>query len=152
MVFLLSTWTTLFAFYVLFAQQATRAELCAGLLVAALGAALQLYLHRSGDGPLQLNAPWGRLAARVAASVARDTIAVGRALVRASFGQSVHGLVQPQAFAAEGSTASGRRAVVILAASLAPNGFVEHVAAEEQALLLHRLVATPPRSDRLWPV
>jgi len=95
-IFLRSTWTTLFAFYVLFAQQVTQAGLCAGLLVAVLGAALQLPASIRGR-LLRLNAPWGRLADHIVASVARDTIAVGRALVRASFGHLLHGLVQPRA-------------------------------------------------------
>jgi hypothetical protein len=149
---LLSTWTPLFALYLLFAGQATGAELCAGLLAAALGTAFQVYLHPSGKRPLQPEAPWGRLAARVAASVARDTVTVGRALVRASLGRPMDGVIQRQPFAPGGPMAAGRRGVVILAASVAPNGFVEHLAARDQALVLHRLVAAPPRKDRLWPV
>jgi hypothetical protein len=148
----LSTWTTLFALYLLFAGQATRAELCAGLLAAALGTALRFYLRRAGEYSFRPDAPWGRLVVRVAASLARDTIIVGRALVRASVGRPVRGLAQHQAFMVGGPAAAGRRAVVVLAASIAPNGFVERVATEEQALVLHRLVSTSPREDRLWPV
>ena len=152
MLLTLSTWAVLFALYLLFAGQATGSELCAGALVAMAGAALQIYLHRMGEHPLRLRAPWGRLAARTGMSLARDTLTLGRVLLHASIGRPARGLIQTQGFVVDGTREAGRRAVVILAASIAPNGFVTKVVAADQTLKLHRLVATPTREDRLWPV
>ncbi|HJS87834.1 MAG TPA: hypothetical protein VJ779_20470 [Acetobacteraceae bacterium] len=152
MLLTLSTWAVLFALYLMFAGQATGSELCAGALVAMTGAALQIYLHRMGEHPLRLRAPWGRLAARAGISLVCDTLTVGRALLRASIGRPVHGVIQAQGFIVDGTREAGRRAAVILAASIAPNGFVTKVVAADQALKLHRLVAAPAREDRLWPV
>jgi hypothetical protein len=150
----LSTWVTLFALYLLFAGQATAAEVCAGALAAGTGMGLRIYSHRAGQRSLRVDAPWGRLAGRLGVSLARDTIAVAGALARASVGRPVSGLVQRQDFIIGGEMDAGRRAVVILAASVAPNGFVARVAPEDEdeALLMHRLVSAPPKEDRRWPV
>lgn len=101
---------------------------------------------------MRLDAPWGRLGIRVFASLARDVMVIGGALVRASMGQKVHGFVQRQEFIVGGRMEAGRRGEVILAASVAPNGFATRIAAKDGALMVHRLVSTPPREDRLWPV
>ncbi len=150
----LVTWVTLFAFYLLFAGQASGAELCAGALAAGVGAGLQAYLRARGERPVAIDAPWGRLAGRVAASLARDTAAVAGALVRVSVGRAVHGLTQRQDFLVGGPSqmAAGRRAVVILAASVAPNGFVEQLVPGDQALVVHRLVPAAQKEDHRWPI
>jgi hypothetical protein len=148
----LAVWATLFALYLLFAGQATGAELCAAALSAAAGAAVKVHLHRAGHRPMQLDAPWGRLAGRIGASLARDTLAVGKALIRASMGRTIEGRAERQAFVVGDATETGRRAVVTLAASVAPNGFVETIAPGDGTLLVHHLVPTPPKEDRRWPV
>jgi hypothetical protein len=45
---------------------------------------------------------------------------------------------------------AGRRALVVLGASFAPNGIAVGVA--PGALLLHRLDPRPPSPDRGWPL
>ncbi len=67
----LATWVVLFALYLLFAGQATGAELCAGALAAVTGVGVQVYLHQTGTRPMRLVTPWGRLAGRIGVSLAR---------------------------------------------------------------------------------
>lgn len=155
----LLTWLTLFALYLLFAGQASGAELCAGALAAIAGALLALYIRRREQRAMRLAAPWTRLVGRVAAALGRDTVAVGAALARAASGRSVRGVMQHQDFEPGGETpeAAGRRALVILAGSVAPNGFVWQAGGAASGggggrLLVHRLVPAPPSEDKLWPV
>jgi hypothetical protein len=151
---LLLAWVTLFALYLLFAGQASRAEVCAAALAALVGIGLQLYVRLRSDRTIRLAAPWLTLAGRTGASLGRDTVLVGGALVRAAVGGAVRGRTQSQAFDPGGDApeAAGRRALVTLAASVAPNGFVWRPASEDGRLLVHRLVPTPPAEDTRWPV
>lgn len=147
-------WVALFAFYLLFAGQASRAEVCAGALAAFVGIGLQLYVRLRSQRSIRLAAPWLTIAGRVGAALARDTVQVGGALARAVLSGDVWGRTQPQPFAPGGDApeAAGRRALVVLAGSMAPNGLVWQVAAEDSALLVHRLVRAPASEDIRWPV
>ena len=90
------------------------------------------------------------------ASVPLDALRVGRllllSLVRRPSGQQ--GMLQVQPFR-QGRRGdpwdAGRRALVTLGLSLAPNSFVLD-ASSEGGLVLHRLQAVPPRPDQDWPV
>lgn len=147
----LLAWVILFAFYLLFAGQASRAEACAGALAALAGIGLQLFVRLRSQRSMRLAAPWLTLAGRVGASLACDTMRVGGALARVILGADVRGRTRPQTFVPGGDApeAAGRRALVVLAASMAPNGFVWR---EGSGLLVHRLVPTPPADDTQWPV
>ncbi len=149
-----ATWALLFGFYLLFAGQASGAELGAGVISAALGAALGVFVRVRGEHRMKIEAPWARLAGRILTSLARDSVLVAGALARASAGRAVSGRIRSQVFVwgGEQPTAFGRRAVVTLAASVAPNGFVLQPTPDRAALLIHRLVATPPEPDRQWPI
>ena len=116
---LLLAWVTLFALYLLFAGQASRAEVCAAVLAALVGIGLQLYVRLRSERIIRLAAPWLTLAGRVGASLLHDTVLVGGALARAAGGGAVRGRTQPQAFDQGGDApeAAGRRALVTLAAS-----------------------------------
>ncbi len=148
----LLTWLALFALYILFTGEASRAELCAGALVAVMGAGLAVYVRGAGHRPMRLDAPWGRLVGRVGLALARDTVKVGGALARGIGGAAVKGMIQRQLFDTRDDTraAVGRRAVVMLATSVAPNRFV--LEEEGDSLLLHRLVPAPASEDTEWPV
>ncbi len=150
----LLTWVASFALYLLFAGQASRAELCAGALVAITGAALALYIRTARHRPMRLAAPWMLLARRVATALGRDTLTVGGALARAVAGRKLRGITQRQDFEPGGETpqAAGRRALVVWAGSVAPNGFVWQVGDGSGDLLVHRLVPVPASEDKSWPV
>ena len=53
---------------------------------------------------------------------------------------------------AQSAAAAGRRAVAMLAASAAPDGYVVALKDDEDSLLLHRLVPRQPSPDRRWPI
>jgi hypothetical protein len=42
--------------------------------------------------------------------------------------------------------------MVVLGTSLAPNGYVLMMPQGSETMVLHRLVLTPPRADKEWPV
>lgn len=101
---------------------------------------------------MRLKAPFACLLWRVTLALAGDVVKAGGALVRAALGAKVKGVVQRQPFDTSDDSEEqvGRRALVIIAASIAPNGFV--LAQGSDSLALHRLVATPPEEDTQWPV
>ncbi len=148
------TWAGLFALYLLFAGQASAAEIVAGTLVAGAGVALRTVVHHVERLKLGFDGPWGRLAGRALRSIAHDATRVAWGLLRATAGAPLGGGVVRQRFEPGGSTpqASARRAVVTLAVSVAPNGFVLAVEDQSEGLLLHRLVPQPQAGDPLWPV
>jgi hypothetical protein len=139
MVSTLLTWLVLFALYLLFAGQASGAELVAAALIAGLGTLLAAYVRRRRA--LHPRAPWARLSARVAASLLHDTATVAGALIHAVFGATVRGAAQRQSVTGN----EGQQGVATIATSIAPNGFV--VSALEDALLVHRLVPEPGKED-----
>ena len=93
---------------------------------------------------------------RALIALATDTARVGVVLLRAILRrpQGAVGAVVRQPFAGGGETArdAGRRGLVTLLASLAPNGFVLHVPGDDDALVLHRLARAPLSRDQAWPV
>lgn len=52
----------------------------------------------------------------------------------------------------EDAVAAGRRALVVLGASLAPNGYVLRAPQDRDVLVMHRLAAASPNPDAAWPV
>ena len=155
-VFLVST-----GLYLVFAGQVSGTETAAGVPTAGLVAAYAGLRHRGGSRPMRLRGPWLRLILSPTAAVAGDAVRVGVCLLRAVFvsGSHVAGTVSRQPFrsGSAGPADAGRRALVTLASSLAPNGFVLDVAPselrpDEHALLMHRLAPARPDPDREWPV
>lgn len=145
-------WLALFALYLLFAGTATGAELGAAALVALVGCAFAIYLRRQGHRPMRLKAPFARLFRRVAVALARDTVTVGIAFIHAVLGRKAKGVIQRQPFDTRDDSEEqvGRRALVIFAASIAPNSFV--LEEDGVSLEVHQLVREPPKVDRQWPV
>jgi hypothetical protein len=148
------TWAALFGLYLLLVGQAVRVEALAGITVAALATAGHerngLVAHRK----LHVVAPWGRLLVRLAIAVVRDTGLVFASLLRAVWRGKSGGTVMIQPYEPGGYTpqAAARRGIGILAASLAPNGYVLEVRKPPEGILMHRLVPYPPAADRRWPV
>jgi hypothetical protein len=144
----------LVALYLLFAGQATAPELAAAALTAAAATTYHLHVRHHACRQFRFTAPWPRLAGRIAWALARDTALVGWGLVRAIAGRPLRGGEARQPFESSGLTpsAAGHRAIVVLAASVAPNGYVIDVLEPPNGLLMHRLVPRPPAPDRRWPV
>jgi hypothetical protein len=129
MVFALAAWVGLAAAYLLFAGQVSGHELIAGLGASLLAGAYAVVAHHAAVSPLRLRLPWLRVVAGVARDLVVDTSRVGAALLRPRAGALAEG---------ELPAGDGRRAVAILALSVAPNGFV--VRAGDHAMAMHRLV------------
>jgi hypothetical protein len=150
-------WVALGLIYFLLAGQASMTELMAGLggvsAASGYGVALHIGARRR---PLEFRLAWLRSAWRPLLSLPRDSLAVGLVLLR-SLTRRRRRLVgrmtrQPFDYGNEGAEARARRALVILGASLAPNGFVLHALKGEGVLLLHRLAPDAPSENRDWPL
>ncbi len=144
----------LFGLYLLFAGTASATEIGAALATAALVTALATVLHRRQTRRLRLLPP-ATVLLRPLPGLVRDSGRVGmvlaRAVARRPAGQV--GEVVRQVFhqGGEDPADAGRRGMVVLAASLAPNGYVLHIPAGEDAMVMHRLAPVPPSPDRNWP-
>jgi len=145
---------TLFALYLLFAGQASAAELGAAVLAGTAAAGYHLHVRCRARRKFHLVAPWLRLAWRIPLALARDTTLVGWGLLRAIADRDLHGGQARQPFHPGGFTpqAAAHRALAVLAASVAPNSYVVEVLEPPGGLLMHRLVPRPPEADRRWPV
>lgn len=130
----------LFGLYLLFTGQAGPAEAVAGVLCALVAVAFRIQVRRQAERKLHFRLRWWpRLIGQVAKSLARDTTRVGVRLVRIIAGQDAHGHEAEHGFHPGGSPqAAGRRAVMVLATSMAPETFVLDI--EPHALRLHRLI------------
>lgn len=144
-------WVLLTGTYLVLAGQLALSEIVAGVLAGLLATAASLGLKAATQRQFALRAPWHRLVVRASWAVLRDIVRVALALAEAATGGQ-GGMIarQPFAGAGAGSAAAGRRALVTLVASIAPNGYVTDVAST--ALELHRLAPAPPAADREWPV
>ncbi len=147
--------------YLTLAGQASGTELGAGIPAACLVAAFAGLQHRGRTRSLCLGAPWHRLLLVPLAALVTDSVRVGRMLLRAIVlsKQAVAGTIDLQPFdpGRERPADAGRRALVTLASSFAPNGFVldippSVILGDVEVLLMHRLAPSPPEPDAEWPV
>jgi hypothetical protein len=154
MVNTLVTWAALFGLYLLFVGQAVRAEVLAGISVAALAVAGHEHARSVAHRELQVVAPRGRLVVRLGIALVGDTGLVAQGLLRVVCGATSRGSMMIQPYDPGGYTpeAAARRGIGILAASLAPNGYVLEVRKPPEGILMHRFVPHPPAADRRWPV
>jgi hypothetical protein len=144
------------ALYLLFAGQTSTDELIPTGPVALACAVLVVSLRLLQDRRIRTTAPWLRLVWRVSVSLLRDTWLVGVALARVVVRppEAALGAVADQNFRGGGEAPedAGRRGLVVIANSLAPNGIVIDAAPGLDRLRLHRLVAAAPNADAEWPV
>ena len=134
-------WVSFAAAYGLFAGQLSLTEAMAGVPAAVIVTVYVLVLRRRAERSLRLQAPWLRLVGRV----------VVRALVRRPDGGVGRLMRQPLLQAGEAAVEAGRRGLVSLAASVAPNGFVVEIPARADAMVVHRLVDVPVAAEQAWP-
>jgi hypothetical protein len=155
--FAIVVWIVLAGFYFLLAGQVSLTEAIAGLPSAAVAAGFVLALRRTETHRLRLAAPWLRVIGKPLASVFPDAFRVGRVLLGVLWRRPAGpvGVVTRQPFRHGGDDdprSAGRRALVTLGTSFAPNGYVLSSPAEMDALVLHRLVPVPQSPDRDWPL
>ncbi len=139
--------------YALFAGEISETEAIAGAFAVALAIGFAFVHRHAADRRLSFRGVrWGRVLLRPLLALPVDSWHVGVALAKAIFGGG-GGEIAGQAFH-YGDTAAdaARRALVTLAASLAPNGYVIGIDGEAGTMRLHRLVPAPPQPDRDWPV
>lgn len=147
-------WAASFALYLLFVGHAPVPELVAAAMTSALATAYHLHVHRHEHRRFALRAPWFHLVIRTLRAIAVDTLLVGAALARAILRNThAEGMVE-QPFDPGGATpkAAARRALIVLAASIAPNTYVIDLRSRPPGLQEHRLVPRPPRKDGQWPL
>ncbi|MDD2861090.1 MAG: hypothetical protein PHI71_08500 [Acidiphilium sp.] len=157
LVFGASVWLVLSGFYFLFAGQVSLSEIAAGLPAAALATGFAVALRLSQDNPLRLKAPWFRIIGSPLLAIVPDAFRVGRLLFGVLWRRPSGpvGVVVRQPFRHgpdDDDEAAGRRALVTLATSVAPNGYVLRSFGEADTLILHRLVPAPSSRDSEWPL
>ncbi|HEX4261085.1 MAG TPA: hypothetical protein VHY76_08275 [Acetobacteraceae bacterium] len=145
-------WLLCAVLYLALAGSAAVIECVAAAAVATATLALAGVSRSVQRERFRVRAAWLRIVPRVVRSLLSDTIAVGGALLRADVARPVAGVFTLQPFEAGGdeTLARGRRALVVLAASLTPNGYA--LAVEDDGLRLHRLLPRPSASNRRWPL
>jgi hypothetical protein len=151
-----ATTVLLFAMYFALAGTISASEVLASAIAVAI-AGTAAWAHLRVSPRMLLKAPWLRMAASVARALASDSAQVGKRLLTALWKSPVGpaGLVAEQPFEAGVSSdpaERGRRALVTLAASIAPNRFVVRAAPDEQRLLMHELRHVHSSADRRWPL
>ncbi len=141
--------------YAAFAGSVDTHEILAGIGCLVLVGGLVVVLHRGERRKLALRPPL-RVFLRVVSALLADTLRVGRvlcaAILRRPDGRA--GTIDTVAFrhGDQRPDEAGRRAVVVLAASLAPNGFVLAAPRGRDELVMHRLAPSPDPAGREWPV
>jgi hypothetical protein len=132
--------------YGLFVGPFSLSEVLAAIPAVLGGFGFALLHDRIAERPLAVRMPW-RVLANLSMALVKNSALVGRALL-----QTVSGSIAVQPFDPGGADAdsAGRRAAVILGASLAPNGYVVRVT--DNALLLHQLVPSPAKPNTKWPL
>ena len=146
-------------FYLLLAGALSTNELISSAVVAVASAGLAAILRLREERQLRLPMPPLHFLLSPVAALFTDAGRVGLALVRAILHRPAHdyGSISPQPFHAAAQPQDpqpqdrGRRALVMLATSLAPNGYVLDQSPGEARLLMHRLAPARPSDDTEWP-
>ena len=153
MVGFIFVWAMLAVAYVLFAGQPSAEELAFAVGCGLVAAVWSASLRRAAPLKLRYERGAATALARAVAGLPSGTWRVGLKLVRAvataSGGASstrsfVHGR-------ADDPRDAGRRAVAVLALSLAPDKFVLRTPGGRDEIELHELAAAQPKGDARWP-
>ena len=144
--------------YLLLAGSLTATEWAAAIPVSVSIAAFATILRMRRDRVIALHVPPAAVLSASAWALAADSVRVGVVLLRAVAGRRPGGHASWQAFHPGGGSPAdaGRRALVAMLTSVAPNGFVldlrpSALPEADQGLLLHRLAPAPSLSGRDWP-
>lgn len=150
-----AVWCVLFGIYLVCAGTISANEIGAGLVLATLATTFMAFVQAGRERRLRIVPPL-RVLGRPLLGLVTDSVRVGGALLRA-VGRRPGGMLgevvrQPFRQGGEAPADAGRRGLVILSASVAPNGYALHIPEGEDVLVMHRLVSVPPSPDRDWPV
>lgn len=149
-------WIVFLGVYLLFAAPVSSSELIAGIPSAAAITAFPLAYRPTEERRMDLRAPWLRVILRTLAAIPGDVVRVGRRLVETLFQgpETQLGIAADQPFHHGGRTPAEatRRAMIVLGTSFVSNSYVMMMPQGSETMVLHRLVLTPPRPDREWPV
>lgn len=141
----------LFVLYLLLVGSAHIDEIIAGLLSAIAAAAASLAMSHVAERHFDLHdIRWSRSIARSLWSIIVDVPRVGL-----HFAVSTSpGFVQCWHIRANNNSSvdAARRALITLAASLAPNGYVLKIDAERGEMRVHRLAPAAPPENPEWPL
>ena len=150
----LFAWICLFAAYLVFAGRASLDEGVAGAVFAAAAVLWWIATGRASSHAFSFDAASWRAVGRACRKLPGATLSVGAALLSAVTGRQggavAHGFY---AHGGHGDPAdAGRRAIGVLAASLAPDSFVLRTPAERDEIVVHALPAGEPSKDPRWPI
>jgi hypothetical protein len=144
----------LFGLYLLLAGEVSLTEIAADFAVSILILAFALVQRRIAVHRLRLPLAM-KPYARPVAALLPDTFRVGKvivaSLIRRPGTKTGHLLHQPFIPGDFSPRQAGRRAVVELGVSLAPNAFAICVKPQDNTLLLHCLHPKQASPDRTWP-
>lgn len=137
----------------LLAGSLSPSEAIAGLLATGIAAWYGALIRRRRSRPLALRVPWLHVAGGVVVAFVTDSGRVGAALARVLWRRPVGPVgrlgVQPFVVGGPDAAAVGRRGVVTLALSMAPNGIALGV--QEDGMTVHQLAPDDGKADTRWP-
>ena len=142
--------------YFLFAGEVSGSEAIACAPVVAVAVVYALRLAKCGTVELRVAVRGVVSLARACVAVVPDSWRVGRGLVQAvrRRPEEMQGVIThvPFRFGGVDSDDVGRRAAVVAAISLAPNGFALGMDHERDELIVHQLVPESAGGNREWPL
>lgn len=150
----LSCWVGLFVLYEVLAGSPSWAEAVAGAL-ASMAATVAVFVSGSAEHLGRIPWRWWwRLLRRLPPQIVSDTV---RVLAAAMAPTMPSGRMRTVPFEPGGDDTEGgsRRALVVFAASMAPNAFVVQVDRLRKAMLMHEFVpkeSPPGGGDLRWPI
>lgn len=146
-------WLLVAASYMVLAGQFSLDEVVTGALLGSFGAAWHAAVMRAGARCYAFDRHALREIAVAVAGLPAATVKAGAWLARSLVGPVVGRRVE-QVFAAgrqDVPTEAGRRAVVVLATSLAPDSYVLRVPLDEDVISYHAITGKAPDGDPRWP-
>jgi multisubunit Na+/H+ antiporter MnhE subunit len=140
-------WVVCFALWVLLTYNPVAQEFVAGAFAAAIAATAVSLVREQRIMSFGPRLKWLARAGRVPVEMIRDTVTVSGALYRKVVRrEDVVGAWRAIPFSEGGDDArsAARRALFIAAISATPNALVAGIDAEENLMLVHQLVPSPP--------
>ena len=143
-------WLVLWGLYLLLAGELNAAELIFGLGAALISTVAVGIAHRHSPAHFVAMTDSLRPLARVPIKAIRDSVVVLSAMLNRRSGRFTSVRFDPGNHSSESAT---RRALVVAAASVAPNCFVVQLDFKKRSLLMHEFVPRRERvQDMKWPL
>lgn len=143
--------------YMVLAGQASADEIAAAVLIGGLAAGWHFAVMHDGARRFRFERPALRAVGASSIGLPGATLRVGARLASAlvrPVDRSAAGRRVEQPFdrgGAEDARDRGRRAVVVLAASLAPDSYVLDLPMGKETIVFHALTEASPSRDPRWP-